>query len=41
MGVKVHDDPKLLGESIKKERKRQKKHAENWKERVKCRENAR
>lgn len=41
MGVKVHDDPKLLKESIKKEKKRQKKHAEKWKDRVETRENAR
>ncbi|KAG1333989.1 putative ribosomal RNA-processing protein 14-C [Cocos nucifera] len=33
-GVKVHDDPKLLKESIKKEKKRQRKHAEKWKERM-------
>ncbi|KAG1355231.1 ribosomal RNA-processing protein 14-C [Cocos nucifera] len=33
-GVKVHDDPKLLKESIKKEKKRQQKHAEKWKERM-------
>lgn len=37
MGVKVHDDPKLLKESIKKERKRQQKHAEQWKERTESR----
>ncbi|ONK72151.1 uncharacterized protein A4U43_C04F16320 [Asparagus officinalis] len=41
MGVKVHDDPKLLKESIKKEKKRQKKHAEKWKERVESRESVR
>ncbi|XP_074585816.1 uncharacterized protein LOC141841548 [Curcuma longa] len=34
-GVKVHDDPKLLKESMKKDKKRQQKHAENWKERIK------
>ncbi|CAI0436885.1 unnamed protein product [Linum tenue] len=33
-GVKVHDDPKLLKQSIKKEKKRQQKNAEKWKERV-------
>ncbi|GKU85652.1 hypothetical protein SLEP1_g287 [Rubroshorea leprosula] len=33
-GVKVHDDPKLLKQSIKKEKKRQQKNTEKWKERV-------
>ncbi|MQL81767.1 hypothetical protein Taro_014231 [Colocasia esculenta] len=37
-GVKVHDDPKLLKESIKKENKRHQKSVEKWKERVKSRE---
>lgn len=41
MGMKVHDDPKLLKESIKKEKKRQKKHAVKWKERVESRESVR
>ncbi|KAJ6799455.1 surfeit locus protein 6-like [Iris pallida] len=40
-GEKVHDDPKLIKESIKKEKKRQQKHAEKWKERVDSRETAR
>ncbi|CAN7120908.1 hypothetical protein BRARA_B00166 [Brassica rapa] len=33
-GIKVHDDPKLLKQSIHKEKKRQEKNAEKWKERV-------
>ncbi|CAN6450557.1 unnamed protein product [Victoria cruziana] len=33
-GVKVHDDPKLLNQSIKKEKKRQQKSAKKWKERT-------
>lgn len=33
-GIKVHDDPKLLKQSIQKEKKRQQKNAESWKERV-------
>ncbi|GLT99283.1 hypothetical protein SLE2022_167280 [Rubroshorea leprosula] len=33
-GTKVHDDPKLLKQSIKKEKKRQQKNVEKWKERV-------
>ncbi|KAG6513773.1 surfeit locus protein 6-like [Zingiber officinale] len=37
-GMKVHDDPKLLKESIKKGKKRQQKHAEKWKERIKITE---
>ncbi|KAG6522416.1 surfeit locus protein 6-like [Zingiber officinale] len=37
-GVKVHDDPKLLKESMKKDKKRQQKHAESWKERIKIME---
>ncbi|XP_074565228.1 uncharacterized protein LOC141821768 [Curcuma longa] len=37
-GMKVHDDPKLLKESIKKDKKRQQKHAEKWKERIKITE---
>lgn len=32
-GEKVHDDPKLLKQSIKKEKKRQQKNAKKWKER--------
>lgn len=38
MGVKVHDDPKLLRESMKKEKKRKEKNAEKWKERMKGQE---
>ncbi|XP_066322057.1 ribosomal RNA-processing protein 14-C-like [Miscanthus floridulus] len=34
-GEKVHDDPKLIKESLKKEEKRQQKHAAQWKERHK------
>lgn len=33
-GIKVHDDPKLLGKSIHKEKKKREKNAEKWKERV-------
>lgn len=33
-GIKVHDDPKLLNKSIKKEKKRHQKNSEKWKERV-------
>ncbi|KAF8081928.1 hypothetical protein N665_0856s0017 [Sinapis alba] len=33
-GIKVHDDPKLLKQSIHKEKKRHEKNAEKWKERV-------
>ncbi|KAG2334537.1 hypothetical protein Bca52824_005717 [Brassica carinata] len=33
-GFKVHDDPKLLKQSIHKEKKRQEKSTEKWKERV-------
>ncbi|XP_004290206.1 PREDICTED: uncharacterized protein LOC101293538 isoform 1 [Fragaria vesca subsp. vesca] len=33
-GVKVHDDPKLLKQSIKKDQKKHQKNAEKWKERV-------
>ncbi|KAF8118809.1 hypothetical protein N665_0002s0118 [Sinapis alba] len=33
-GIKVHDDPKLLKQSIHKEKKRQEKSTEKWKERV-------
>ncbi|KAL1197057.1 hypothetical protein V5N11_024849 [Cardamine amara subsp. amara] len=33
-GDKVHDDPKLLKQSIHKEKKRHEKNAEKWKERV-------
>ncbi|KAK4267112.1 hypothetical protein QN277_023941 [Acacia crassicarpa] len=37
-GIKVHDDPKLLEKSIKKEKKRQQKNSEKWKERIDSRE---
>ncbi|XP_028773464.1 ribosomal RNA-processing protein 14-C isoform X2 [Neltuma alba] len=37
-GIKVHDDPKLLEKSIKKEKKRQQKNSEKWKERIDTRE---
>ncbi|KAK7277736.1 hypothetical protein RJT34_22751 [Clitoria ternatea] len=37
-GIKVHDDPKLLQKSINKEKKRQKKNAEKWKERIQTRD---
>ncbi|XP_050219952.1 uncharacterized protein LOC126670298 [Mercurialis annua] len=33
-GIKVHDDPKLLKQSLKKEKRRQQKNAEKWKERI-------
>ncbi|KAL3512539.1 hypothetical protein ACH5RR_025256 [Cinchona calisaya] len=39
-GVKVHDDPKLLKESMKKEKKRKEKNAEKWKERIEGQEKA-
>ncbi|KAJ3699594.1 hypothetical protein LUZ61_003299 [Rhynchospora tenuis] len=32
-GEKVHDDPKLLKQSIKREKKRQEKHKQKWRER--------
>ncbi|CAL4968102.1 unnamed protein product [Urochloa decumbens] len=32
-GEKVHDDPKLIRESLKKDEKRQQKHAAQWRER--------
>ncbi|CAO2039770.1 unnamed protein product [Urochloa humidicola] len=34
-GEKVHDDPKLLRESLKKDEKRKQKHAAQWKDRQK------
>ncbi|KAE8721352.1 MYB305-like protein [Hibiscus syriacus] len=33
-GIKVHDDPKLLKQSIHKEKKKHKKNVEKWNERV-------
>ncbi|KAI5666931.1 hypothetical protein M9H77_16784 [Catharanthus roseus] len=40
MGVKVHDDPKLLRVKMKKDKKRKEKHAEKWKERTETQEKA-
>ncbi|RYR21986.1 hypothetical protein Ahy_B03g067278 isoform B [Arachis hypogaea] len=37
-GIKVHDDPKLLEKSIRKEKKKQQKNAEKWKERIQTRD---
>ncbi|KAK4266242.1 hypothetical protein QN277_027192 [Acacia crassicarpa] len=37
-GIKVHDDPKLLEKSMKKEKKRQQKNSEKWNERIETRE---
>ncbi|XP_052200267.1 ribosomal RNA-processing protein 14-like [Diospyros lotus] len=37
-GIKVHDDPKLLKQSMKKEKKRHEKNVEKWKERVDSRQ---
>lgn len=37
-GAKVHDDPKLLKESIKKEKKKHQKNAQKWRERSETRE---
>ncbi|XP_059294616.1 uncharacterized protein LOC132047613 [Lycium ferocissimum] len=34
MGVKVYDNPKLLKESMKKEKKRKEKSSQKWKERI-------
>ncbi|KAG9446850.1 hypothetical protein H6P81_012978 [Aristolochia fimbriata] len=34
MGVKVHDDPKLIKQSLKKEKRKHKKSTEKWKERI-------
>jgi hypothetical protein len=33
-GIKVHDDPKLLKQSLKKDSKKHQKNTEKWKERV-------
>lgn len=38
MGVKVHDNPRLLKESMKREKKRKEKSTEKWKDRVESRE---
>ncbi|BAT77178.1 uncharacterized protein HKW66_Vig0020090 [Vigna angularis] len=37
-GVKVHDDPKLLKKSINKEKKKQQKNSEKWKDRIQTRD---
>lgn len=41
MGVKVHDDPKLLKKSLQKEKKRREKSAGKWKDRVETQEKMR
>ncbi|KAL4557997.1 hypothetical protein LXL04_036193 [Taraxacum kok-saghyz] len=41
MGVKVHDDPKLLKKSLQKDKKRKEKSAGKWKERVETQEKLR
>ncbi|PIN10352.1 hypothetical protein CDL12_10547 [Handroanthus impetiginosus] len=38
MGVKVHDDPRLIKESIKRGKKKKEKNANKWKERVETQE---
>ncbi|KAJ0667001.1 putative ribosomal RNA-processing protein 14/surfeit locus protein [Helianthus annuus] len=38
MGVKVHDDPKLLKRSLQKEKKRREKSAGKWKDKVETQE---
>ena len=40
-GIKIHDDPKLLKQSMQKEKKSHQKNAEKWKERVETRERMR
>ncbi|CBI23738.3 unnamed protein product, partial [Vitis vinifera] len=40
-GIKVHDDPKLLKQSIHKGKKRHQKNVEKWKERVETRDKMR
>ena len=37
-GLKVHDDPKMLKESLKKEKKKRQKSAQKWKERIESRD---
>ncbi|XP_057979139.1 ribosomal RNA-processing protein 14-like [Malania oleifera] len=37
-GIKVHDDPKLIKQSMQKEKRRHAKSVEKWKERVETRE---
>ncbi|KAI3812176.1 hypothetical protein L1987_16883 [Smallanthus sonchifolius] len=41
MGVKVHDDPKLLKRSLQKEKKRREKSAGKWKDRAETQEKMR
>ncbi|KAI3447318.1 hypothetical protein Pfo_003983 [Paulownia fortunei] len=38
MGVKVHDDARLIKESMKREKRKKEKNAEKWKERVETQE---
>ncbi|KAJ0446917.1 putative ribosomal RNA-processing protein 14/surfeit locus protein [Helianthus annuus] len=38
MGVKVHDDPKLLNRSLQKQKKRREKSTGKWKDRVETQE---
>ncbi|CAI9771371.1 unnamed protein product [Fraxinus pennsylvanica] len=38
MGVKVHDDARIIKESIKKEKRKKEKNAEKWKDRVESQE---
>ncbi|XP_051152485.1 ribosomal RNA-processing protein 14-C-like [Andrographis paniculata] len=38
MGEKVHDDPRLIKESMKREKRKKMKNAEKWKERVESQE---
>ncbi|CAA3021050.1 Hypothetical predicted protein [Olea europaea subsp. europaea] len=38
MGVKVHDDARMIKESMKKEKRKKEKNAEKWKERVESQE---
>ncbi|KAF9620932.1 hypothetical protein IFM89_015329 [Coptis chinensis] len=40
-GIKVHDNPKLIKESIKKDKKRHEKNVGKWKERVESRDKVR
>ncbi|PIA56964.1 hypothetical protein AQUCO_00700967v1 [Aquilegia coerulea] len=40
-GVKVHDDPKLINKSIKKDKKKHDKNVEKWKERIDSRDKVR
>ncbi|RZC62570.1 hypothetical protein C5167_024321 [Papaver somniferum] len=40
-GIKVHDDPKLINKSIKKQRKQQQKSAQKWKDRDETKNKAR